>query len=74
MDQSKILLNELTKYNEIIDHNILDNYITQNNADDKYFIKTPMDASRPSLVVIIKKKQTHTELAQYLHSADFSPV
>ena len=74
VDKSKELLEELKRYNEIIDHNILDNCITQNNADAKYFSKIPMDNTRPSLAVIIKKKQTHTELAQYLHSAAFSPV
>ena len=72
--QSKVLLDEMKRYNEIIDHNILDNYIAQNETDKKYFVDTPIDATRPSLAVIIRKKQTHTELAQYLHSAAFSPI
>ena len=74
VDKSKELLEELKRYNEIIDHNILDNYISQNSADNKYLIKNPMDAALPSLAVIIRKKQTHTELAQYLHCAAFPPV
>ena len=74
VDQSKVLLDEMKRYNEIIDHNILDNYIAQNETDKKYFVDTPIDATRPSLAVIIRKKQTHTELAQYLHSAAFSPI
>ena len=30
--------------------------------------------NNPSISVIIQKKKTHTELIQYLHAANFSPV
>ena len=38
------------------------------------FIKAHIEPSNPSLSVIIKKKQTHTDLARYLHAACLSPV
>ena len=34
----------------------------------------PITLQSPSMAVIIQKKKTHTELAQYLHAACFSPV
>ena len=38
------------------------------------FIKAHIEPSNPSLSVIIMKKQTHTDLARYLHAACLSPV
>ena len=38
------------------------------------FIKAHIEPSNPSLSVIIRKKQTHTDLARYLHAACLSPV
>ena len=38
------------------------------------FLKAHIEPSNPSLSVIIRKKQTHTDLARYLHAACLSPV
>ena len=40
----------------------------------KEYSKTDLAPAAPSMSVIIKKKQTHTDLASYLHAACFSPV
>ena len=70
-----IFKEHLSTFTEIIDHNILDNMIqkaaTQNN---KTYMKANLVKTIPSIAVIIKKKQTHTDLAAYLHASCFSPV
>ena len=51
------------------------NYIAiekQMNKDKTLY--RPVTIQSPSMSVIIRKKQTHTELVQYLHATAFSPV
>ena len=47
---------------------------TQQQTDAKVYFPVKLAPENPKLSVIIQKKQTHLELAQYLHAACFSPV
>ena len=59
-----IFRDKLRKFQEITDHNLLDNLLEKQtkatNATE--YCKAIIDVKNPSLAVIIKKKQTHTEL------------
>ena len=46
----------------------------QLKKDIQLYNRLPIQYDNPSLSVIIRKKQTHMELAQYLHASCFSPV
>ena len=70
-----IIRNKVQKFSDTIDCKILDQHIAKNkliNAEQYY--ATKLEATNPSMAVIIKKKQTHTELIKYLHATCFSPV
>ena len=70
-----IFRKELAKYGDIIDHNILDTFLEHSAKHNKTeYLKADLAPQTPSMAVIIKKKQTHTDLASYLHAACFSPV
>jgi hypothetical protein len=61
--------------NYLIDHNVCDDQINrQLTTDKKSFQAVHINPQNNSLNVIIHKKKTHLELAQYLHAACFSPV
>ena len=47
---------------------------TQQQTDAKVYFPVKLAPENPKLSVIIQKKHTHLELAQYLHAACFSPV
>ena len=65
----------LRQFNDIIDSNIFDSIITkQMKIDAAQYCPVRIIKEQPSLAVIIQKKKTHMELAQYLHAACFSPV
>ena len=66
---------QLSQFADIIDHNILDNFLEKAAKHNKReYIKADLQPAAPSMSVIIKKKQTHADLASYLHAACFSPV
>ena len=65
---------ELNQYHDLIDHNILDNFLKKEKRTKQKYCKTNLSPENPSLAVIIRKKQTHAELVDYLHGACFSPV
>ena len=66
---------ELTRFGDIVDHNILDNFLTNlDKHNQTEYSNADISPTNPSLAVIVKKKQTHSDLAQYLHAACFSPV
>ena len=70
-----IIRNKVQNFSDTIDCKILDQHIAKNkliNAEQYY--ATKLEATNPSMAVIIKKKQTHTELIKYLHATCFSPV
>ena len=70
-----IFKQELSKFGDIIDHNILDTCLQQSSKNNaKEYLKVNLAPQTPSMAVIINKKQTHTDLASYLHAAYFSPV
>ena len=61
--------------NYLIDHNICDDQISRQISNDKKSFRSVSISPRTnSLNVIIHKKKTHLELAQYLHAACYSPV
>ena len=60
-------------FDNLIEDNI--DYISiEKQVNKDKTIYRPVTIQSPSMSVIIRKKQTHTELAQYLHAAAFSPV
>ncbi len=60
-------------FDNLISDNI--DYITINKQMNKdKSLYRPVNIQSPSMSVIIQKKQTHTELVQYLHTACFPPV
>jgi hypothetical protein len=67
-------IQELNQFNELIDHNILDNFLHKERKKTTAYCHTNLTPQNPSLAVIINKKRTHAELIQYLHAACFSPV
>ena len=67
-------IQELNQFHELIDHNILDNFLHKANKKKAHYCQTNLTPQNPSLAVIINKKRTHAELIQYLHAACFSPV
>ena len=63
------------KFNSLIQDNIDDYHIKQQlQQDAKKYCPINVVKDTPSLAIIIQKKRTHMELAQYLHTACFSPV
>ena len=70
-----ILKNELQEYMDLTDDNILDSHLeTMKKEQLTPYCKVNLHPTNPSLAVIIKKKQTHTELVQYMHATCFAPV
>ena len=70
-----IFQQHLHMFNELIDHNILDNFLQKEKTKStQAYLKTNLVKTIPSIAVIIKKKQTHADLAAYLHASCFSPV
>ena len=60
---------------KLASHNECDQLIAdQSKIDTKCFAITEILRSHPKLAVIIRKNQTKTDLARYLHAACFSPV
>ena len=60
-------------FDSLIADNI--DYITiEKQVNKDKTIYRPVTIQSPSMSVIIRKKQTHTELVQYVHAAAFSPV
>ena len=58
-----------------MDNNIDDELISnQQQSDAKLYLPVHISLKNPSLLVIIQKKKTHMELAQYLHAACLSQV
>ena len=75
VSSNNIFKQELSKFGDIIDHNILDDFLQQlSKQNAKEYLKADISPHTPSLSVIIKKKQTHTDFASYLHAACFSPA
>ena len=63
----------LRPLSNLAEDNAFDNIIEkQKKEDNKHMYKVAK--MNPSMSVIIQKKKTHMELAQYLHAACFSPV
>jgi hypothetical protein len=63
------------RLNYLIDHNICDDQIARQLTEDrKSFQAVRIAPQTNALNVIIHKKKTHLELAQYLHAACYSPV
>ena len=56
---------------ENIDYNIIEK---QQQTDVRTYLPVKIAPDNPSLSVIIHKKKTHMELAQYLHASCLSPV
>ena len=70
-----IFKEHLATFTNIIDDNILDTFIQQKATQlSKNYMKADLVKTITSMAVIIKKKQTHTDLAAYLHVLCFSPV
>ena len=70
-----IFKNELSKYVDITDDNILDIHLDKMKKDaHTAYCRVNLQPKEPSLAVIIKKKQTHMELVQYMHATCFAPV
>ena len=66
---------ELGKYIDLTDINILDNQLNRMKKDaNTTYCRVNLQPKQPSLAVIVKKKQTHTELVQYMHATCFAPV
>ena len=66
---------DFQRLNYLIDHNICNDQITrQLTKDKKSFQAVHIAPQTNSLNVIIHKKKTRLELAQYLHAACYSPV
>ena len=58
-----------------MDIQILDAFLEKTpKLEVQEYCEAHIEPSNPSISVIIKKKQTHTELARYLHAACFSLV
>ena len=75
VSSDNIFRKELAKFGDIIDHNILDTFLQQSAKQNKTeYLKADLEPQTQSMAVIIKKKQTHTDLASYLHAACFSPL
>ena len=73
--KNNIFSKELNQYHDLIDHNILDTFLTnQRKKTEATYCKTNLSPKSPSLGVIITKKRTHADLVQYFHAACFSPV
>jgi hypothetical protein len=63
------------RLNYLIDHNICDDQIARQLTEDRNSFQAVRIAPQTNaLNVIIHKKKTHLELAQYLHAACYSPV
>ena len=70
-----IFRNELNQFEDLTDINFLDNQIKKlQKEQNKTYCKVNLQPDHPSLAVIIRKKQTHVELAQYMHATCFAPV
>ena len=75
ISSNDIFKQELSKFCDIIDHNILDNFLQKSAKNcKKEYLQADITPENPSMAVIIRKKQTHKDLASYLHAACFSPV
>ena len=58
---------QLSQFGDIIDDKTLDNFLLKAaQHNNKEYIKKDLAPAAPSISVIIKKKQTHTDLASYL--------
>ena len=65
----------LRQSHQLIDDNIDDELINnQQKSDAKLYIPVHISPDNPSLSVIIQKKKTRMELAQYLHAAYLSQI
>ena len=75
ISSNAIFKQQLSMFGDIIDKRIIDNFLqTDKRQPEKEFVKENLAPKVPSMAVIIKKKQTHTDLTSYLHAACFSPV
>ena len=69
------LPNEFHHFDTLINDKINDLVIKkQLRKNATIYTHVNIQHNNPSMSVIIQKKKTHTELIQYLHSANFSPV
>ena len=66
--------NYLRKLDHLIQDNIDYIDIDKQLKQDNKTVKIQIRPDNPSMAVIINKKQTHAELARYLHTTCFSPV
>ena len=65
----------LCQLHQLIDDNIHDELINkQQKSDAKLYLPVHILPENPSLSVIVQKKKTHMELAQYFHAACLSPI
>ena len=66
---------EFRNFEALINNNIEDNIIAnQIRKDASNYDTIKIELDNPSIAVIIPKKKTHTDLAQYLYAACFPPV